>query len=87
MSNHRHELRRHDTSAGQITHVRLVRLGSVTHAFDANTMAVSLEFTTGDGSITVTAPANRNVAPPGHYLLFVLNRNGVPSSGRIIQVQ
>ena len=59
----------------------------MTHAFDANTMAVSLEFTTGDGSITVTAPANRNVAPPGHYLLFVLNRNGVPSSGRIIQVQ
>jgi hypothetical protein len=74
-------------AAGQITHVRLVRLGSVTHAFDANTMAVSLEFTAGDGSITVTAPPNLNVAPPGHYLLFVLNRNGIPSTGRIIQVQ
>lgn len=74
-------------AAGQITHVRLVKLGSVTHAFDANTMAVSLEFTTGDGTISVTAPPNLNVAPPGHYLLFVLNRNGVPSSGRIIRVQ
>jgi hypothetical protein len=74
-------------AAVQITHVRLVRLGSVTHAFDANTMAVSLEFTTGHGTITVTAPPNRNVAPPGHYLLFVLNRNGVPSTGRIIRVQ
>jgi hypothetical protein len=74
-------------AAGQITHVRLVRLGSVTHAFDANTMALSLEFAAGDGTITVTAPANLNVAPPGHYLLFVLNRNGVPSSGRIIRVQ
>lgn len=74
-------------AAGQITHVRLVRLGSVTHAFDANTMAVSLEFTAGDGTITVTAPPNLNVAPPGHYMLFVLNRNGVPSSGRIIRVQ
>jgi hypothetical protein len=74
-------------AAGQITHVRLVRLGSVTHAFDANTMAVSLGFTPGDGTITVTAPPNPNVAPPGHYMLFVLNRNGVPSSGRIIRVQ
>ncbi len=73
-------------AAGQITHVRLVRLGSVTHAFDANTMAVSLEFTAGDGSISVTAPPNPNVAPPGHYMLFVLNRNGVPSVGRIIQI-
>ncbi len=34
-------------AAAQITHVRAIRLGSVTHAFDANTMAVSLEFTRG----------------------------------------
>jgi hypothetical protein len=74
-------------ASGQITHVRLIRLGSVTHAFDANTMALSLDFTKGDGSISVTAPANPNVAPPGHYLLFVLNRNGVPSTGEIIRVQ
>ncbi len=74
-------------AAGQITRVRWVRLGSVTHAFDANTMAVSLDFTAGNGSISVTGPPNPNVAPPGHYMLFVLNRNGVPSSGRIMQVQ
>jgi hypothetical protein len=74
-------------AAGQITRVRWIRLGSVTHAFDANTMAVSLDFTAGDGSISVTAPPNPNVAPPGHYLLFVLNRNGVPSTGRIVRVQ
>ena len=74
-------------ASGQITHVRLIRLGSVTHAFDANTMAVSLDFTAGDGSLSVTAPPNANVAPPGHYLLFVLNRNGVPSTGVIVRVQ
>ncbi|HEU4473243.1 MAG TPA: galactose oxidase early set domain-containing protein, partial [Gemmatimonadales bacterium] len=66
---------------------RLIRLGSVTHAFDANTMALSLDFTAGDGSLSVTAPPNANVAPPGHYLLFVLNRNGVPSTGAIVRVQ
>jgi Domain of unknown function (DUF1929)/Kelch motif len=74
-------------AAGQITQVRLIRLGSVTHAFDANSIAVSLDFVAGDGAITVTAPPNLNVAPPGHYMLFVLNRNGVPSTGRIIRVQ
>ena len=74
-------------AAAQVTHVRWVRLGSVTHAFDANTMAVSLEFTRGDGTLTVTAPPNPNVAPPGHYMIFLLNRNGVPSAGRIMRVQ
>jgi hypothetical protein len=51
-----------------------------------NTMAISLEFTKGNGSLGVTAPANANIAPPGHYMMFVLNRNGVPSEGRVIRV-
>jgi Domain of unknown function (DUF1929)/Kelch motif len=73
-------------AAGQVTHVRWIRLGAVTHAFDANTMAITVQFTAGDGKITVTAPANPNVAPPGHYMMFLLNRNGVPSEGRMIRV-
>jgi hypothetical protein len=74
-------------AAAQVTAVRLIRLGSVTHAFDMNTMAVSVDFTRGDGNVSVEAPANSRVAPPGHYLLFLLNRNGVPSEGRVIRVQ
>ena len=74
-------------SAAQVTAVRWIRLGSVTHAFDMNTMAISLEFTTGQGSISVSAPESSRIAPPGHYLLFVLNRNGVPSEGRVVRVQ
>jgi hypothetical protein len=74
-------------AAAQVTAVRWIRLGSVTHAFDMNTMAVSLDFTKAQGSISVTAPASSRIAPPGHYLMFVLNRNGVPSQGRVIRVQ
>jgi hypothetical protein len=73
--------------AAQITKVRWIRLGSVTHAFDANTMGISLEFTKEATGISVSTPANPNVAPPGHYMMFLLNRNGVPSVGRIIRVQ
>ena len=75
-------------AAAQITEVRLIKLGSVTHAFDANTMAIALDdFTRGDGNLTVSAPANHNIAPPGHYLIFILNRNGVPSEGKVIRIQ
>jgi hypothetical protein len=73
--------------AKQITGVRWIRLGSVTHAFDANQRANELTFSTLSGKVNVTAPASGRLAPPGHYLLFILNRNGVPSVGTIVQVQ
>lgn len=73
--------------AAQITDVRWIRLGSVTHAFDANGRANTLQFTKTAGSLSVKAPANANLAPPGHYMLFILNRNGVPSEGKFIHVQ
>jgi galactose oxidase len=64
-----------------------MRLGSVTHAFDQNTRFIPLSFSKRPGHLKVTAPSSRNLAPPGHYLLFILNRNGVPSAGKIIQLQ
>ena len=33
----------------------------------------------GTGSLTVTAPANSNLAPPGNYMLFIISTSGVPS--------
>ncbi len=74
-------------NAAQITNVRLIRLGSVTHAFDQNGRAMTLSFATAAGGISVTAPANANLAPPGDYMLFILNRNGVPSAGRFVRIQ
>jgi hypothetical protein len=71
----------------QITAVRWIRLGSVTHAFDANQRANTLAFTKTATQVRVTAPKNGKLAPPGHYLVFILNRNGVPSLGKVIQVQ
>ncbi len=72
--------------AAQITGVRWIRLGSVTHAFDASQRANTLKFTRAATSVRVTTPASGRLAPPGHYLLFLLNRNGVPSVGRIVRV-
>jgi hypothetical protein len=74
-------------NAAQITEVRWIRLGSVTHAFDAGQRANTLVFTPTATGVDVVAPANPNLAPPGYYQLFILNRNGVPSVGKIVQVQ
>jgi len=74
-------------NAAQITDVRWIRLGAVTHAFDMGQRANTLQFTRTATGVDVTAPATPNLAPPGYYQLFILNRNGVPSKSRIIRIQ
>jgi hypothetical protein len=74
-------------NAAQITTVRIIRLGSVTHAFDQNGRALTLPFVVSGSGLNVTAQADHKLAPPGHYLLFILNRNGVPSNGSVVQFQ
>lgn len=74
--------------AGTITGVSWVRLGSVTHGFNQNQRFSRLAFQQAprDGiGLLLDAPASPEVAPPGHYLLFVL-RAGVPSVGRIVRI-
>jgi galactose oxidase-like protein/putative Ig domain-containing protein len=47
---------------------------------------VQLIFTTGSGVLNVTTPPNGNIAPPGYYMLFILNHAGVPSGARFVQL-
>lgn len=73
--------------AAGIAKVTLVRLGSTTHAFDQNQRLVPLTFSTAASGLSVTMPANGNLAPPGHYMLFLVNGSGVPSVARIVQLR
>src|SRR5262245_3367096 len=70
-----------------IRKVALVRLGAVTHSDNMEQRYIPLSFTAGATSLTATAPANANIAPPGFYMLFILDANGVPSVARILSVQ
>ncbi|HEY7216658.1 MAG TPA: galactose oxidase-like domain-containing protein [Thermoanaerobaculia bacterium] len=72
--------------AAAIKSVVLIRAGAVTHAFDMEQRLVGLTFTAGAGVLNVKAPANGNLAPPGYYLLFILNSGGVPSIGRFVRL-
>jgi hypothetical protein len=71
---------------GDISQVTWIRLPSVTHSFDQNQRINFLPFQRGANRVTVTAPANGNVCPPGHYMLFLLNQNKVPSTAATVQI-
>ena len=72
--------------ASSISDVTLIALSSVTHTANMSQRFNRLTFTQGMGGLNVTMPANSNLCPPGYYMLFVLNSNGVPSVARIINV-
>jgi hypothetical protein len=72
--------------AGRITAVSLVRLPSVTHAFDQNQRFVPLAFVRTAGGLRVSAPASGAIAPPGHYMLFLVDGDGVPSVATVVRV-
>jgi len=72
--------------AANITSVVLVRPGAQTHAFDMDQRLVGLSYTVGTGVLNVTAPPNGNIAPPGYYMLFVLNSAGVPSVATFVRL-
>jgi hypothetical protein len=65
--------------AASITRVALVRPGATTHADDFDQRYVDLSFTVGSGQITATTPASGNYAPPGYYMLVIVNSSGIPS--------
>ena len=72
--------------SADILHVSWIRLSCVTRSFNANQRLTFLSHHAGARSLKVTAPATPNICPPGHYMLFILNRQGVPSTAAIVQI-
>jgi hypothetical protein len=72
--------------ATSISKVTMLALGSVTHDFNMGQRIVRPAFSQASGGLNVTAPSSGNTAPPGYYMLFILNSNGVPSVAKIVQI-
>jgi hypothetical protein len=69
-----------------ITRVALIKAGCVTHSDDFDQRYVDVTFQSdGLAGLTATSPPDSNHAPPGWYMLFILN-NGVPSVASWVQV-
>ena len=72
--------------AASIGSVVLLKPGSVTHSFNGEQRYVPLSFTRSAGALSVQAPANANLAPPGYYMLFIVDAAGVPSVAKFVRI-
>ncbi|HWC27177.1 MAG TPA: galactose oxidase-like domain-containing protein, partial [Solirubrobacteraceae bacterium] len=70
--------------AASIAKVGLVRLGAVTHSVDMDQRYVPLTFAATGTALSASGPANANIAPPGPYMLFIVDKAGVPSVARMV---
>jgi hypothetical protein len=73
--------------AGNVTRVALIRPGAVTHSTNFDQRYVDLTWQGGQGQLTVTTPSSSNLAPPGFYMLVIVNSNGIPSVMPFLQLQ
>jgi len=72
---------------GTLKAVNLVRPGSVTHSFNMEQRLVGLKIKSETAtSAVVEGPPNKNIAPPGHYMLFAIDNNGAPSVAKFVLV-
>jgi len=69
-----------------VTKAVLIAPSVVTHSVDMNQRYVQLAVTqrADRRGVDLLAPPNPNVAPPGPYMLFLLNAQGVPSVARFV---
>ena len=84
------------TSTSAIKAAVLVRPGSDTHAFDMEQRLIGLCGPTPqpvcsgpsgvNNTLNLTTPPNGNIAPPGYYMVFLLDSAGVPSKAAFIQL-
>lgn len=73
--------------AGSVSRGTLIRLSSVTHAFNQSQLIYPLTFSaTGPTSLAAAGPTSANLAPPGPYMLFLINGSGVPSVAKMVTV-
>lgn len=75
-------------AADTIASVCLIRPGAVTHGFNQDQRYIPLSFVAlaGDTALRTAAPLNGRIAPPGDYLLFILNLRGTPAVAKWIRL-
>jgi hypothetical protein len=74
--------------AARVERVSLLRAGSVTHSFDFDQRYVGLAIEgRSPDALTVKGPPHANIAPDGVYMVFLVDRDNVPSVGRFVTLR
>jgi hypothetical protein len=75
------------TDGLDIKAVSLIRLSTITHNLNTDQRLVWLQITNkGKFNVVTAAPLNSSLAPPGYYLLHLIDYNGIPSEGAFVKV-
>ncbi|MCU1645208.1 MAG: hypothetical protein JWN03_5483 [Nocardia sp.] len=75
------------TTDGTPREASLMHPSSCTHSCDNNQRLIDLPFTvTAPGTLSLTMPSGPGLAPPGWYLVVVVDMNGIPSLGRWVRL-
>jgi len=76
-------------NASGIASACIIRPGAVTHGFDENQRYVPLSYVVDPSGtqLLVDAPADSNLAPPGDYMLFIVDASGVPSIAKWVSLR
>ena len=74
------------TPQDDIERVAILRTGSVTHCFNSDQRYIGLKFRRDSDGVLLAQIPPSNIAIPGYYLLFLINKKGVPSKGTFIHV-
>ena len=74
------------TSTHGIAKVRLLYPGAVTHVTDTNQRLVELEFEPMGNGVRAIIPKNPSLVPPAHYMVVVIDDQGVPSEAQWIHI-
>ncbi len=73
--------------AASISRIALISLTTATHSVNNGQRYVEVPFIAEDDTrLRGIAPAHGNLAPPGHYMLFILNQAGVPSVAKFVRI-
>jgi len=74
-------------NAPDVTSVSLVKISSATHHYNADQRLIWLQIQSRtSNTLTVQAPINSNLAPPGYYMIHILLNNSIPSVGKFIRI-
>jgi WD40 repeat protein len=69
-----------------IKQIVLIRPSSVTHSVNFEQRRIPLVFSATKKNLQATAPAAASLAPPGYYMMFIIDNNGVPSVAKMVKL-
>jgi len=75
------------TTDSDISKVSLVRVSSTTHNNNMDQRCLFLDILEkSDNVIKLQSPKDGTWAPPGYYMLFAIDKKGIPSVGEFVRL-